>query len=424
MKNITLPDLQQKAISHQSLLSARWVAIFGQASAVLIAYFGLGMDFPVKACLMVISVAALLNIFSSVKNKQTGVTRRAVYYLSFDILQLSLLLFLTGGLANPFFILLLCPVVIGATLLPLRQIVFLIFLSVFNLILLAHFSIPFSLPPTTSASPHNLLLMGHFIAFSIASVFTALFGWRVSSENREMQKAHEDIQNIIAQKKYLNSLGAQAAAAAHELGSPLATIAVAAGELANDAGKNSPLAEDIRLIISQVERCKLILQEFGQEKENQASDYALAPLPLTRLIHEIAENFGHENPGVTIEIIDLLEEQIIVTQKPEIVHSLGVYIQNAIQRAESYVSITCSETSNRVVIEIQDDGPGFDTDIIASLGQPLKHSQIDKQGNKRLGIFIAQNLLEELGARTVYSNDLETGGAIVAIHWAKEKIEK
>lgn len=418
----TEPLLAKPVISSQTLLAARWVAICGQTSAVFLAYFGLGMDFPIKACLLVIGVAALLNLFSAYNTAQTIITRKAIFYLSFDILQLSLLLFLTGGLANPFFMLLLCPVAIGATMLPLRQIVFLIFLSVFNLILLAHFSIPFTLPPADTASPHNLILMGHFVAFAITAVFTALFGWRVSDENRAMQKANAAIQTVISQKKYLNSLGAQAAAAAHELGSPLATIAVAAGELANDAGENSPLSEDIQLIISQVERCKRILQEFGQEEDIQASDYILAPLPLTRLINEIAENFGHENPAVTIEIIDMLEHPVIVAQKPEIVHSLGVYIQNAIQRAETYVSISCSETKDRIIIEIQDDGPGFDTEIISSLGQPLKNFTADKTSNKRLGIFIAQNLLEELGARTVYSNDMETGGAVVAIHWAKDKI--
>lgn len=415
-------------IRSKTLVTARWVAVAGQTLAIFTAHYGLGLQLPVAACLLTILVSAIVNIYSTLRDRKTGIAPlKACAYLSYDILQLSLLLFLTGGLANPFFMLLLCPVAIGATLLTLRQIVFLIFLSVLNVVLLAHFFVPFTLPPTHSGSPHNLILMGHFIAFSMTAVFAALFGWRASSENRAIQKAHETIKAVIAQKRHLNSLGAQAAAAAHELGSPLSTIAVAAGELANEAGKTSVLADDIQLIISQVERCKRILQKFGEEPDSETTDYILAPLPLTHLIHEIAENFGHENPAVTIEIEDHQLDPIIISQTPEIVHSLGVYIQNAIQRADSDVKIICSENHNMVLIQIQDDGEGFDPDIISLLGQPLSQplKEYESKGadHKRLGIFIAQNLLEELGARTVYSNDLNTGGAIVAIHWAKDKIK-
>ncbi len=415
-------------IRSKTLVTARWVAIAGQTLAISIAHYAMGLTLPVAACLMTVGVSVLLNIYATLRDRKTGIsTSLACAYLSFDVVQMSLLLFLTGGLANPFYMLLLCPVAIGATILSLRQIVFVIFLSVFSIVLLAHFFVPFTLPPTGVNSPHNLILMGHFIAFSMTSIFAAFFGWRASSENRAIQKAHEAIKAIIAQKKHLNSLGAQAAAAAHELGSPLSTIAVAAGELSRDAGRNSPLADDIDLIISQVDRCKRILQKFGEAPDAETTEYILAPLPLTNLIEEIADNFGHENPGVTIEIEDHLIEPVIVPQKPEIVHSLGVYIQNAIQRADGYVRITCSENKDMVLIKIQDDGEGFDPEIISLLGQPLSQplKEYKEQGvaHKRLGIFIAQNLLEELGARTVYSNDLNTGGAIVAIHWAKDKMK-
>ena len=415
-------------IRSKTLVTARWVAIVGQTLAILTAHYGLGLQLPVEACLMTILVSVVVNLYSTLRDRKTGITPlKACAYLSYDILQLALLLFLTGGLANPFFMLLLCPVVIGATLLPLRQIVFLIFLSVLNVVLLAHFFVPFKLPATHTGSPHNLILMGHFIAFSMTAVFSALFGWRASDESRALQKAHESIKAVIAQKKHLNSLGAQAAAAAHELGSPLSTIAVAAGELASEAGKNSPFTDDIQLIIAQIERCKRILQKFGETPDDETTDYILAPLPLTNLIHEIAENFGHENPGVTIEIEDHLIEPVIISQTPEIVHSLGVYIQNAIQRADGDVKIICSENHNMVLVQIQDDGEGFDPDIISMLGQPLSQplQEYETKGvaHKRLGIFIAQNLLEELGARTVYSNDMNTGGAIVSIHWPKDKIK-
>ncbi len=410
------------AIASQVLISARWIAIAGQLTAILLSHYRLHLQLPVETCLTTILVSVFINLYATLRDKKTISSTKAATYLCCDIFQLSLIIFLTGGLANPFFMLLLCPVVIGATLLSLRQIVLLIFLSVLSVVLLAHFFVPLALPPTQAGSPHNLILMGHFIAFSLTAVFSAIFGWRLSNENRAIQRSHDEIQMIISQKKHLNSLGAQAAAAAHEIGSPLSTIAVAAGELANEAGKDSPFADDIQLIIAQVERCKKILQKFGEEPDSQTSEYILAPLPLTRLIHEIAENFGHENPGITIQIEDNLTNSVIIPQKPEIVHSLGVYIQNAIQRASQLVTLTCSENKDMVLIQISDDGPGFDTEIISTLGQPLKAFRPDGYGSKRLGIFIAQNLLEELGARTVYSNDLNTGGAIVAIHWAKDKI--
>ena len=232
------------------------------------------------------------------------------------------------------------------------------------------------------------------------------------------------IQTTILNKRHLNSLGAQAAAAAHELGSPLSTIAVAARELSNDAGANSPMREDIELILSQVERCKRILQKFGEQPEPREKDYLTAPINIIELVREIAENFGHENPGVEIEIADALSAPVFLIQKPEVVHSLGVYIQNAIQRARGNVAIKCADKEDMLVIEIADDGEGFDPDIISLLGQPLSHplDEFRSEGNKRLGIFIAQNLLEEMGARTVYSNDMNYGGAIVTIYWPKDRI--
>ncbi len=419
------PDMPARTISGRTLVAARWVAIFGQAAAVLTTHFVLGVGLPLEPCLTTIMLSVILNIHAMIQSKPSGLSPlKACLYLAFDLLQLSLLLFLTGGLGNPFFMLLLGPVVIGATLLSRWQMISLILVGVVNVILLAHFFIPLALPPVAGDKPHSLLLMGQFIAFTLTAFFVSFFGWRVSSENRAMQKAQDATQSIIARKRHLNSLGAQAAAAAHEIGSPLSTIAVAARELANDAGPSSPLKEDIELIIEQVERCKRILQKFGNAPDSETSEYILAPLPLTRLIHEIADNFGHENPGISITIEDDLEQAVIIQQKPEIVHSLGVYIQNAIQRARQSVYIHCSETKDMVLIEISDDGPGFDTDIISYLGQPLKAIQQRDSSHKRLGIFIAQNLLEELGARTVYSNDMNTGGAIVAIHWAKDKISQ
>lgn len=422
--NSLFPDSPIELISSKTLIMARWVAITGQLAAVLVTHYILSVPLPLEACLLTILVAVLLNLYAAMRERSSGISAlKASFYLGFDLLQLSLLLFLTGGLGNPFFMLLLGPVVIGSTLLARWQMISLIITGIISVILLAHFFVPLQVPVTIDHAPHSLILMGQFIAFSITAFFVSFFGWRASSENRAMQKAHEAVKAVITQKRHLNSLGAQAAAAAHELGSPLSTIAVAAGELANEAGKASALSEDIQLIISQVERCKRILQKFGEQPDEETSEYILAPLPLTRLIHEIAENFGHENPGITIEIEDFLNNPVIISQKPEIVHSLGVYIQNAIQRAESRVMLSCSENKDMVLIQIRDDGPGFGVDIMSSLGQPLKTFRPDGYGSKRLGIFIAQNLLEELGARTVYSNDLQTGGAIVAIHWPKDKIK-
>jgi len=392
-------------INLRTLILIRWVAIAGQASTILIVHYGLGFSLPLVPTLAVVASSALLNLVLIVLRQWAARlgARDAALYLGYDILQLAVLLYLTGGLQNPFAILILAPVTVAATILSRRSVIALSVLAVaaISVLALRHMPLPWRAEPLVF--PPELVL-GIWIALVLATVFIGAYTWSVAQEQR------------------ISAVGALAAAAAHELGSPLGTIAVVAKELVRELPDDSPHAEDAALLLSQSERCRRILAELAhQPEEDGGSPYTR--LPISALVEAAAAPY--RNQGVRLILATAGEptgEEPLVRRSPEIMHGLNNLVQNAVQFAAREISITIFWDAATVTVELDDDGPGFPLHLLGRLGEPYLSTRAGVTDHMGLGIFIAQSLLERSGARLMFDN-LAEGGAHVAISWNRANLE-
>jgi two-component system sensor histidine kinase RegB len=410
-------------ISLRTLVPIRWVAIAGQALTLIIIHFGLGYRLPLLPAFGIVACSALLNLFL-ILHRQAATRlgeRDAALYLGYDILQLAALLFLTGGLHNPFAILILAPITVAATILSQRPVVGLSGLAVAAITVLAiwHMPLPWLGQPPDFPLP---LVLGIWTALVMATLFIALYTWSVAQEARRLRDAVTATQLALAREQQVSAVGSLAAAAAHELGSPLATIAVVAKELARELPSDSPHAEDAALLVSQSERCRKILAQLAQQHdEDGGSPYAR--LPISSLVE--AAVAPHHDQGVRLIFATTsasTENEPLVRRSPEILHGLNNLIQNAIQFARREVSVTTSWDASMVTVEVADDGPGFPLHLLGRLGEPYLSTRAGEANHMGLGIFIAQSLLERSGARLDFDN-LPEGGAHVAISWHRANLE-
>ncbi len=412
-------------VTVRTLILTRWIAIPGQLITILVVHFVLGFNLPLGPALATIGASVLLNLVATLQ--PTGQARLgdrdATLFLAYDTLQLSLLLYLTGGLTNPFAILLLAPLAVGAAILSRYSVVLLAMLNQSCLTVLAlwHFPLPW---PDTAPSPimQPLYHFGVWLALSMSSALMASYVYRFAQEARRIADALAAAQLGLAREQRLSALGALAAAAAHELGTPLATIAVTAKELARDLPAEGPAADDVALIQSQTARCREILAELAHDPE--ADDTPFSALPVTAVIDQAAAPY---KAGVATELRivpkpldDSREPSLRLT--PEIVHGLGNLLQNALQFAARQVTVDTTWNSRMVTLTIQDDGPGFPPSVLARIGEPYLSARASKSGHMGLGIFIAQTLLERSGASVEFSNR-RNGGACVAVRWQRKELE-
>jgi two-component system sensor histidine kinase RegB len=410
-------------ISLRTLVPIRWVAIAGQAITILTVHYGLGFRLPLLPALSVVAGSVLLNLLLILLRKaavRLG-ERDAALCLGYDILQLAILLYLTGGLQNPFSILILAPVTVAATILSRRPVIALSSFAVAAISVLAlwHEPLPWRTEPLVF--PPELVL-GIWVALVLATVFIGGYTWSVAQEARRLRDAVTAIQLALAREQRISAVGALAAAAAHELGSPLATIAVVAKELVRDLPDDSPHAEDAALLLTQSERCRRILAELSHHPEHDGGS------PYTRLpISALVEAAGalHQDQGVKIIFATAAQSapaEPLVRRSPEIMHGLNNLIQNAVQFARREVSVTSFWDRTTVTVEIADDGPGFPLHLLGRLGEPYISTRAGAADHMGLGIFIAQSLLERSGARLIFDN-LSDGGAHVAISWNRANLE-
>lgn len=380
------PDIRHSIRGH-SLITARWIALTGQTLAVLIAYYGLGFNFPVVPCLICIAATGLVNNYASIKQHHRGMSPHTSFlYLAFDILQLTTLLYLSGGMGNPFFVLLIAPVLIGAAILPKRNIPYLLGLGLICSGYLSLFYIPLEWPDMFLRD-ERMRKMTESLSINITMLFVSFYAWKISEESRAMQKAIFATQTALLKQKQLQALGAVAAAAVHELGSPLGTITIIAKELSNDLGKDERYAEDMATLTGQTERCKKILSDFGKTLKSDPT-YMTTPLTPKSLIENIATSFLGERPDIEFSVKeDTVPERISIIQTPELSHSLGVYIQNAVQLTNSAVHVFISSGKNQkgLTISIEDNGPGFPEKILPHLGEPYTSSRTDS--GKNMGLW-------------------------------------
>lgn len=410
-------------ISLRTLVPIRWVAIAGQVLTIVIVHYGLGFRLPLVPALAVVAGSALLNIVLIVHRKaarQLG-ERFAALYLGYDILQLAILLYLTGGLQNPFAILILAPVTVAATILSRRPVIALSVFAVAAISVLALWHLPLPWRAGRLEFPPELVV-GTWTALVLATVFIGGYTWSVAQDARRLRDAVAATQLALAREQRVSAVGALAAAAAHELGSPLATIAVVAKELVHDLPDDSPHAEDAALLLSQSERCRRILAELSQRPEEDGGS------PYTRLpISALVEAAGalHRDHAVTLLFATAgaaAEDEPHVRRSPEILHGLNNLIQNAVQFAHREVVVATSWDAAAVTVEITDDGPGFPLHLLDRLGEPYLSTRAGAADHMGLGIFIAQSLLERSGAQLVFEN-LAEGGAHVAISWNRANLE-
>jgi two-component system sensor histidine kinase RegB len=426
---LAFSNTASSGIRLRTLVFIRSLGIVGQVVAVLIVFFGLKYQMPIGQCLAVIAVAitfntALLALYPSVHILSE---RDAAAHLAFDICQLSAMLALTGGIENPFAILYLAPVVIAASNLPLGATLSLAMLAFGSISFISIFHWPLPWDPEAPLLLPALYVTGNWISLSLGIGFSVIYAWRTADEARRMQAALAATQSALSREQRLSDLGALAAAAAHELGTPLGTIAVVARELERDMGPAAKWVDDVRLLRSQAERCREILSQLSQQDTDE--DNISKRLPLVALLDEIAE--PHRGFGIDIDVTASTPGALSVLRAPEVIHGLGNLVENAVDFAATRVLIETSWDDQTVRIEITDDGSGFDPEILARLGEPYVTSRAGTETARPsnlndtahaeghaglgLGFFIAKTLLERIGARMTFGNQLGSGARIQLI---------
>lgn len=409
-----------------TLVRLRWLAVAGQSLAVAGVHFGLGFQLPFGWCFAAIAISAWLNIALRIRFPLSHRLRAgaATALLAFDVIQLAALLFLTGGLQNPFSILFLAPVMISATALPPQRTLLLGVLAIALATGLNFFHLP--LPWAGSPRPDlpAFYQAGTWIALVLGIGFTGIYAWRVAKEARDLSDALTATELVLAREQHLSQLDGLAAAAAHELGTPLATIALVAKELSRLSPPEGEMAEDIALLREQVERCRGILGKLASLQDDDGSP--LDQLSLSLLIEEAA---GPQRPFGTPFAIDMRGEkpEPVCRRNPGMLYGLGNIVDNAVEFARSTVAITAHWTQAHVTLIIADDGPGFPPDVLMRAGEPYLSRGAGESragGGLGLGLFIAKTLLERGGAALEFSNLPPPGsGASIRIVWPRAIFE-
>ena len=406
-------------LDRKTLTNLRWIALIGQFSAINIVYFYLDLEIPIIACFSVIILGTLTNICLQFKFKSTQLKDLyAALFLLYDLVQLTSLLYLTGGISNPFSILIIIPTIVSSTFLSMGTTIILGAFTLISLFLLTIFHYPLPGIHDSSITFPKLFLIGYFIAITIGLVFLSYFGIKFSGESKRRSDAIKKLQQVIAKEYELESLGGQAAAAAHSLGTPLATINVVASELKKEIGNNSNYSKDIELLVSQTKRCGEILKKIS--KKQIKDDEFFIKTTFENLLDEIIDNFQETSSKQILLIEDQDHNKFKIQRTPELIYGLRNFIGNAVKFCRNIVEIKIYSNDTDLSIVINDDGPGFPEDIFAIIGEPYirsKSQEISSNSGTGLGTFLGKTLLERKLATLSFSKDKKLGGASVNIKW-------
>ena len=458
-----------RGLTLRTLIILRWLTVLGQGATLWVAHEMLHFPLPLWPCIGVVAVSVAVNVGSLLWLRRTDNRlpdgRQTAVHLGFDILQLSTLLGLTGGLENPFCLLLVAPVTVAAASLPGRQAIGLGFLVLIATGVLFKWSLPLPWQSGTELILPFLYRVGLGMALVTGVVFTSAYAWRVAADAEKLELALATTQDVLQREQRLAALGGLAAAAAHELGTPLATIQVVAKELLRGAPADSAVAEDAALLLQQADRCREILLRLSQRPED--GDALYAEVGLKALLNEVVDPHLGFDLDIEVDVIGPADEPAIqVKRLAEVVHGLSAIVENAADFAASRVRVRAMVDLDWIRIEVLDDGPGFAADILPRLGEPYVTSRphgkarralpaqiraaarppkvvlgrrrdaapplpnaetvIPSQGGMGLGFFIARTLLERTGGHVgVGAGDGPPGhrGARVTVRWPRSALE-
>ncbi|KUJ78027.1 histidine kinase [Ruegeria marisrubri] len=427
----------------RTLILLRWVAIIGQIIAITVAQRMYDLQLELGLCYFAIGISVMGNLTAILifpENKRLSEFENFLMVL-FDLLQLAFLLYLTGGLHNPFALLLVGPVTISANVMSLRSTMIIGGVAIFLVTLLAQFHLPLRTDMGFVMRIPDIFVFGNWVAIVIAIVFLGAYSHRVSSEVQSMSEALAATQMALSREQKLTDLGGVVAAAAHELGTPLATIKLASSELIEELDDRPDLREDAALIRDQADRCRDILRNMGRAGKD---DLHLRQAPLSTVVHEAAE--PHLNRGKQIHFDEGPAQggdvqQPSILRKPEIIHGLRNLIQNAVDFARTNVWVEAEWTEDWIAVSIMDDGRGFPPHMIGRIGDPFvrrRRAESDQKTRPEyegmgLGLFIAKTLLERSGAQLKFANGSDPyqtltdqpdrRGAVVRVIWPRNLID-
>ena len=407
-------------LDKRTLTILRYIAIFGQFFAINIVYFYLGLTFPIELSYLVIFIGLLTNLYL-----QFGIRINqlkdfyAAIFLGYDLIQLSLLLYLTGGIFNPFCLLLIIPAIVSSTFLSMGTTIILGIITSILLLLISFFHLP--LPGEDMNLLHfpDFYKIGIMISIFIGLIFLSYFGIRFAGETKKRSEALNKLQEVISKEYELESLGGQAAAAAHSLGTPLATISVVAKEIKKEIGNENEISKDIDLLISQTKRCSEILKQISKKQIEE--DVFLSSIKLEDLLEEIVTSFKETSSKQINLITNQDTNKIAIQRMPEIIFGLRNFIGNAVKFSKSKVNINLQSDQKIIEIRINDDGPGIPEDIINKIGEPYiksRSKELSSNSGLGLGTFLGKTLLERQNAKLSFKRNKDLGGALVIISWS------
>ncbi len=419
------------SLNKSTYINLRWIAYFGQLTAILFVEFVLKFNFNYLICIFVIFFSALTNLYLELGIKENQLNNSlSTLFLSFDIIQLAILFYLTGGITNPFIFLIIVPAVFSSQQLTLKSSILLVFLIILSLIILSFLHLELPHPNDIDFHFHapNYFLYAIPISIFIGLIFLVYFGIKFGEESRIRKKASDKIQEIMAKENELLSLGGQAAAAAHSLGTPLSTIMLTAKELQKEFKNNDKLKKDLDLLVSQSNRCSEILKKLTLNPSVE-DDFVGYDITMREYLSEIVSSFQEISKKEFIIDDQNFKNQIKIKKSSEVLYGLRNFIGNANKFSKNKIEIFLSSDENSTIILIRDDGPGFPKDLINKqiLGEPYIRSADKKNISKYglgLGTFIGKTLLEKKYAKIIFKNSNMTSGAEVLIQWFNKNLKK
>ena len=415
------------SLNKSTYVNLRWIAYIGQLIAILLVEFLLNFNFNYFICIAIIFFSVLTNLYLKFKIQENQLNSFiSTIYLSYDILQLGLLFFITGGITNPFIFLIIIPAVFSSQHLNVWSSIMLVIFIIIVLILLTFFYYDLPHPGMLHFHAPDYYIYAIPISTIIGLIFLVYFGAKFGKESRIRKQAYGKLQELMAKENELLSLGGQAAAAAHSLGTPLSTILLTVKELQKEFGDSHKIKKDLDLLVSQSERCSEILKRLSLNP-NITDEFIDSNLSFYDYLNEIVRSFQEISKKKFLINSEKYLNPINTHKSPEIIYGLRNFIGNANKFSKKKIEIFLSSNKKITEITIRDDGPGFPKDLIdkQKLGEPYirtaNQANISKYG-LGLGTFIGKTLLEKNFAIINFKNSNTTGGAEVNISWKNKDL--